>query len=92
MYPLNLEVHQNENYKLHTCQWYTCHHTCGSDLHGVSLHLLPRLPPSLLPVKRIQMAEDVCCGWGEDALGISGDGLFNDVTQTMQRLRGHLKY
>ena len=53
---------------------------------GVSLHLLPSRSLSLPPVRRIKMTEDVCCGWGEDALGLFGDGLFNDVTQTMQRL------
>ena len=79
----------SSNYTKHTRVNYTCNST--RDSHRISLHLLPCLSSSLLPVQRIQMTEDVCCCGREDPLGVSRHGLVNNVAGAVQGLGRHLE-
>ena len=60
--------------------------------HGVSLHLPPRLPPPLLPVHRVQVAEHVGGGRGEDPLGVSLDRGVDNVARSVDTFGRNLKH
>ena len=69
------------------CHYVIMSSSCHHHLHGVSLHLPPGVSSPLLPVQGVQVAVHVGRGRREDPLGISLDGLVNNVAWAMDFFR-----